>query len=243
MRIQWIVLSICSIVGLQQTNLAVAQWGTIKGQIVVEGDFPKRPDLVQGLRGVGNVPDESVVIDPRTKGLANAVIYLAKEPTQIHPELVKPKVPQVILDQRGYRFVPHVLLVRTGQQVQVLSADPVVHNVHTYPLKNPQENFLVQPNDRNGVLVASLKKAERLPVKVGSDTYLWIQSWWMILDHPYAAVTNQQGEFEIGNLPVGEHEFRIWQEKVGFLEKALKITVKDGENELPSLIYPVTLFK
>lgn len=243
MRIHLVVGSACAVVVLLQANLVEAQWGTITGQIVVEGDFPKRPDLVRGLRGVGNVPDETVVIEPQTMGLANAAIYLTKQPTQIHPALVKPKAPQVIFDQRGYRFVPHVLIVRTDQQVQVLSADPVVHNVHTYPLKNPQENFLVQPNDRKGVLVTSLTKAERLPVKVGSDTYLWMQGWWVILDHPYAAVTNEQGEFEIADLPVGEHEFRIWQEKVGYLEKSYKVTVKDGKNQLPALVYPVSLFK
>ncbi len=238
-----IALAMAVIAGLLLVDESAAQWGTFTGQIVVEGDFPKRPDLVRGLRGVGNVPDETVVIDPKTKGLANAVIYLTKQPTQIHPALVKPKAPQVVFDQRGCRFVPHVLLVRTDQQVQVLSADPVVHNVHTYPLKNPQENFHVQPNDRKGVLVTSLTKAERLPAKVGCDIHPWMQGWWVILDHPYAAVTNERGEFEIADLPEGEHEFRIWQEKVGYLEKALKITVKDGKNQLPASVYPVTLFK
>ena len=223
----------CSIAGLLWVDEVEAQWGTIKGQVVVEGDLLKRPDLVKGLRGGVNIPDETVVIDPKTKGLANAVIYLTKEPTRIHPDLVKSKTPQVTFDQQGFRFVPRILLVRTDQRVEVLSADPVIHHVHTYPLKNPQENFHVQPNDRKGVRVAPLTKAERLPVKVGCDIHPWMQGWWMILDHPYAAATNEQGEFEIGNLPAGEHEFRIWQEKVGYLEKAYKVTVKEGKINCP----------
>lgn len=224
-------------------STAEAQWGTIKGQIVVEGDVPRRPNFVVGVPGIRNVPDESVVIDSETKGLANVVLFLSKTPAQIHPELVQSKEPEVAFDIRGARFVPHVLLVRTDQKVRVRSADPFVYNVHTYPIKNAQENFQVQPNDRQGVLVPSVTKAERLPAKVGCDIHPWMQSWWMILDHPYAAVTNSKGEFEIKNLPVGEHSFRIWQEKAGYLDKDCQIIVKEGDNALPSLVYPASLFK
>jgi hypothetical protein len=243
MRVHLVARLAFVVTGLLWAGIADAQWGTIKGQIVVEGDFPKRPNLIPGLRGVANVPDETVVIDPKTKGLANAVIWLAKTPTQVHPELVKSKAAEVVFDHRGFRYVPHVLFVRTDQQVRVLSADPVVHNMHTYPLKNAQENFHIQPNDRKGILVTTVTKAERLPVRIGCDIHPWMQGWWVILDHPYAAVTNERGQFEIANLPVGEHEFRIWQEKAGYLDRDCQITVKEGGNELPSLVYPALLFK
>lgn len=228
--------------GLLWAGSADAQWGTIRGRIVVDGDVPKPANLVAGKPGLPPIPDESVVIDPKSKGLANAVIWLSRKPDRIHPGLVVPAVPQVDVGHQGYRLVPHVLLARTDQKVRVLSADPVVHNVHTHAVKNAQQNFLIQPNDRQGVVV-SMPIAERLPIKVGSDTYPWMQGWWMILDHPYATVTNEKGEFEIADLPVGEHDFKIWQEKVGYLERVWRITVAEGENRLPSLTYPVSQFK
>jgi hypothetical protein len=228
--------------GLLWTSFAEAQWGTIKGQILVDGELPKRRDLVANVGGIGNVPDETVVVDAKTKGLANLVILPVNTPTTIHPDLLKSKVTHVVFDQQRYRFVPHVLLVRTDQQVQVVSGDPVVHNVHTLPVRNPNENFNVQPNDRKGVTV-NVKKAERLPTAVVSDVYPWMRSWWMVVDNPYAAVTNDKGEFEIANLPVGDHVFLIWHEKAGYVDKALQIKVKDGENVLPALDYPATLFQ
>jgi hypothetical protein len=68
--------------------------------------------------------------------------------------------------------------------------------------------------------------------------------WWVVVDHPYAAVTDKDGNFSIKGLPEGEHEFRVWQEKVGYLEKSLKVKVVAGkETEVPTIKVPVkTLF-
>ena len=55
-------------------------------------------------------------------------------------------------------------------------------------------------------------------------------AYWVILDHPYAAVTDEKGNFEIPNLPAGTHEFNVWQESAGYLDKKYTVTIKDGEN-------------
>jgi hypothetical protein len=244
--------TVCTVTAMGLAPVAAqAQWGTIKGQVTVVGDFAPLKELVQkgnaaakdaAVCAAAGVPDETVVVDPESKGLANVVVWLAKKPAKIHPDLAKSKNPTVTFDQKGCQFIPHVLLVRTDQKVQVLSNDSVAHNTHTYPLKNKQENFIVAPNDRIGVAVPSVSLEERLPAKVGCDIHPWMQAWWVILDHPYAAVTNAKGEFEIADLPVGEHEFRVWQEKAGYLEKTYKVTVKEGENKLtPIKVQAATL--
>jgi hypothetical protein len=175
------------------------------------------------------------VIDPETSGLANVVVWLTKKPDTIHPDLTENKPKTVSFDQKGCRFIPHILLVQTDQRVLVLSRDAVAHNTHTYPLKNVPVNFIVPPEDRKGVIVSS-SIAERIPVKVGCDIHPWMQAWWVILDHPYSAVTNEKGEFEIANLPLGDHEFRIWQERIGYVEKSYRVKVVAGENKLPPIV-------
>jgi hypothetical protein len=160
-------------------NLSVgpveAQWGSIKGQVVVDGDVKVLPPLVKkgdtaakdsAVCAADDVPDESLVIDAKSKGIANVVVYLQKKPAKVHPNLVNTKDAEVVFDQKGCRFIPHVLLLRTDQQVRVLSEDAVAHNTHSYPLKNNQQNFIVTPNDRKGVLVPKQAQVERLPSKV-----------------------------------------------------------------------------
>ena len=230
------------------TVTAAGDWGTIKGQILAGGAVTPLKLLVtkgdaaakdSAVCAAEDVPDESLVVDAKTGGIANVVVYLQKKPATVHPDLEKSKNRTVVFDQKGCRFLPHVLLVRTDQQVTVLSGDAIAHNTHTYPLKNKQENFIVSPSDRTGVAVPSVNLAERLPAKIGCDIHPWMQAWWVILDHPYAAVTKEDGTFEIKDLPVGDHVFTVWQEKVGYLDKMYKVTVKAGANDLKPVKVPV----
>ncbi len=230
------------------TATAAGDWGTIKGQILAGGPVAPLKLLVtkgdasakdSAVCAALDVPDESLVVDAKTGGIANVVVYLQKKPAAVHPDLEKSKDAEVVFDQKGCRFLPHVLLVRTDQKVRVLSGDAIAHNTHTYPLKNKQENFVVASNDRIGVAVPSVGIVERLPAKIGCDIHPWMQAWWVILDHPYAAVTKDDGTFEIKDLPVGDHVFTVWQEKVGYLDKMYKVTVKAGANELKPMKVPV----
>ena len=227
---------------------ASGDWGTIKGQVLADGAVPPLNLLVtkndaaakdSAVCAAQDVPDESLMVDAKSGGIANVVVYLQKKPGKIHPALEKSKSPTVVFDQKGCRFLPHVLLVRTDQQVTVLSGDAIAHNTHTYPLKNKQENFVVSPSDRIGVTLPTQNFVERLPSKIGCDIHPWMQAWWVILDHPYAAVTKEDGTFEIQDLPVGDHVFTVWQEKVGYLNKTYAVTVKAGANDLKPIKVPV----
>jgi hypothetical protein len=51
-----------------------------------------------------------------------------------------------------------------------------------------------------------------------------------VLDHPYAVVTDVKGNFEIKNVPVGEHKFHIWHERAGYIDKEYTVTVAEGQN-------------
>jgi len=184
-----------------------------------------------------DVPNEKLVVDPATKGIANVVIYLAKKPAKVHPDVVTSKEKEVVFDQKNCRFFPHVMAVRIDQQVRVKSDDPIAHNTHTKPNKNTSENVAVPANDRAGYLMRPLSTVEKSPSLVTCDFHTWMNAYWVILDHPYSAITDEKGNFEIQNLPVGNHEFMIWQESAGWLDKKYAVTIKDGMNEQKPLTY------
>ncbi|MEZ6125261.1 MAG: hypothetical protein R3C49_19100 [Planctomycetaceae bacterium] len=153
------------------STAGAADWGTVTGKIVLDGDAPK-PVLLHG-KGA-NIKDGAVcaaidvfkddlVVNPDTKGIANVFVYLYKAPKSVHPEAGK-VAPKVIFDQKNCIFKPHALVVTAGQTVEVLNSDAVAHNTHTYPLKNQAVNILVAPNTAagNGVEVATSTK-ETLP--------------------------------------------------------------------------------
>jgi len=228
-----------------------AQWGSLKGQVILDGQIPKIPLLVEqgnsaakdaAVCAAQDIPDEKLVIDPTTKGIANVFIYLAKKPAKVYSDLAHSKDKEVKFDQKGCRFVPHAMLVRTDQRVRVFSEDSIAHNTHTYPLKGNSENFIVSPNDRTGVLLKPMTLMERAPINIRCDIHPWMSAYWLILDHPYAAITDVNGNFEIAELPVGTHEFMIWQESSGWLEKKHSVAIEKGLNEQKPLKFTAAQF-
>lgn len=209
--------------------------GTLVGTITFSGDAPSLDPLVAAgaevkdptVCAVNAVPDENVVV-AESGGLANVFVYLAKA-----PEGVEPRDPaEVVIDQKGCRFFPHATVSYTEDTVRVTSSDDCAHNVHTFPIKNTVINSLMQANDQTG-LELDLSKAEILPFQIKCDIHSWMVHYHLVLDHPFAAVTDETGSFRIEGLPVGTHEFRIWHESKGYLEKkyAVEIT-KDAETSV-----------
>lgn len=220
-------------------------WGSVEGQFVLEdGELPTLQPLVrQGdasakdadVCAADGVPDETLVINPENRGIANICLYMRSAPDDIHPDLAESEEPEVVFDQKGCRFRPHILIVRTDQTVLIKSDDPIAHNTRTSPFANQPINFTVRPNDQEGVPVEMPRSELRTPpVKVSCDIHPWMSGYWMVSDHPYVAVTDSDGRFRIENLPAGTHTFRVWQERAGYLEteafsRDLEVTIEDGE--------------
>ena len=225
-------------------------YGTLQGTIKFDGAVPKLPPVVKkadasardaAVCAAADVPDESLVVNPDNKGIQNVFVYLKKAPA-IHPDLKKSAKPEVTFDQKGCRFLPHVLIVRTDQTIQVLSDDPIAHNTRVNPLNNDPVNVVIKANDRKGAPFKP-KKAESLPIQVKCDFHNWMTAYWLVLDHPYAAVTDKDGKFTIEKLPAGDHQFVIWQEQVGYLNRAYKTTITADKTTEADLKFGADKFK
>jgi len=248
---RWLVLGMTAAAGFSAPSVLQAQTGTIEGQFVLDGAPPAlAPKVAKGdatardaqTCAADEVPDESLVVDPATKGIANIIVYLRKAPANMPAELKESKEKNLTVDQKGCRYFPHVLAVRTDQTVTCVSSDPVAHNVNIAPFINPPQNFIIPANDKKGTAV-KMPKPESLPVNVKCDIHTWMQSYWVVTDHPYAAVTDKEGKFKIEGLPVGDHSFTVWQEKSGYIDRAFKVSVKAGTQTLPAVKVPAAKFE
>jgi plastocyanin len=226
--------------------------GSIEGQYVLAGDIPealKAPRVAQGNTTVRDfevcakveVPNETLTVDPASRGIANIVVYLKKAPPDMPAALKINNAKPVTFDQKGCRYTPHVLAVRTGQTVNCTTQDSVAHNVHGTPFVNETFNFVVPGNAKTPSPVV-LKLAETFPVPVKCDFHGWMDAYWVVTDHPYVAITDAQGKFKIDGLPEGEHNFTVWHE-TGYINKKLTVTVKPGAQTLPTVKVPAKQFE
>jgi hypothetical protein len=64
-----------------------------------------------------------------------------------------------------------------------------------------------------------------------------------VLDHPFYAVTRQDGSFELKNLPAGDYEISVLHEYSRFAPDQPRITVKLGENDSQKIEFVYRLKK
>jgi len=218
-------------------------WATLKGQVVFDGDpLPAVAELKvtkdeKHCLDKGKLHSEAWVVDKDSKGVKNAFVYLMPEPGSdkalpIHPSLKDAKVKEVEIDQPCCAFVPHCLAVREGQTLVVKNSSPVPHNVRWQGQRGVNESSSVIVPAGKSHKVEGLR-AQRLPVPIACDIHPWMNGWVRIFDHPYFALTDAKGNFEIAHAPAGEWRLVVWHEEGGLHKGEVKnpgekITIKGG---------------
>ena len=196
---------------------------TISGKVSFEGT-PPAPEKVkttadpkchqmhpQGL--------DKKVVDVNNGGLAHAFVWLKSGVSGTQPVPAEP----VILDQNGCMYSPHVVALRTGQQIQIKNSDDTLHNIHPRPTVNKEFNIA---QARKGMTANQTFAKQEIMIPVGCDVHPWMRSYISVVDHPYFAVTKDDGTFEIKDVPPGDYEVEVYHEKLK--TQTQKVTVKAG---------------
>ncbi len=229
-------------------------WGTVKGHIIGAGKFSAREvvkvpsthnDFNFCMKN-GEFLDEEWVVDPKSKGLKNTFVWLApaEKDGKLAIHLVRQKIAEndkkVIIDQPICMFVPRALAVREGQVLVVKNTAKVPHNFKWGGTDaNPGSNPTIVPGDQLELKI----KADSKLILAECGLHPWMKATIMAFDHPYFAVTDDQGRFEIKDAPTGpcrlmiRHSTGIW---LGGAKgkNGRAITIESGDNDLGALEYP-----
>jgi plastocyanin len=199
--------------------------GEVKGVVLFKGTKPE-PRPISEVAGNAfckeHHKDKPPVRDNFVFGkngdndtLANVLVYVSKglEGKDFEP----PKQPAV-LDQVGCMYTPHVVGVMVGQTLEVRNSDATLHNVMSSPRNNPAFNFgmPVQGGTYNLVF-----KAPEMKMNTKCFMHPWMSGYVHVLEHPFFAVTGEDGTFEIQGVPAGTQNVIVWQEKAGYVTPGL----------------------
>jgi plastocyanin len=196
---------------------AVTDGAVIEGRVTYTGAIPTRRIVVTKDREVcGEVRDWQQAEVGADDGLRNAVVYLQEvDRGKAWPEGVRLQTP--ILDNRNCMFDPHVQVIPPGQ-LEIHNSDPVLHNVKAYYGRRAAFN-LALPDE--GMTVA--RELERPGVvRFECDAHGWMEAWIYVLAHPYFAITGENGEFRIEDVPPGEYVLVVRQEYIGELQQPVQ---------------------
>src|SRR4030095_6262499 len=95
-----------------------------------------------------------------------------------------------------------------------------MHNTHPVPQNNPEWNQTQPPG--SPPLVKTFKRPEKL-VPFKDNQHPWQRAYVRVVEHPFFAVSDEQGNFKIEGLPPGQYKVVAWHERFG--EKSVDITL------------------
>jgi plastocyanin len=136
---------------------------------------------------------------------AGAVVYIDK----IEGKTFTPPAEPVVMDQNGKVFVPRILPVLVGTQVDFLNSDPFAHNVFT-PDDCPEPFDLgswATGETRSYTFSAPCVAVVLCNVHPEMDAYV------VAVETPYFAVTEPDGSYRIEDVPDGEYTVKVWHER------------------------------
>ena len=204
--------------------------GVLTGKISFKGKLPARKqiDLDQDpacvkAHGKRMVPDESAVVN-RDGTLANAFVYIKKG---LEGKQFQPNADPVTIDQKGCWFRPRVVGIQTGQTLNVTNSDPLTHNIHPMAQVNREWN---QSQSEGAPALKRRFTRPEIMIPVKCNIHGWMRSFIGVVDHPYFAVTDSAGSFEIRNVPPGEYVVAAWQERFGAKEQTVTLAPSEKAN-------------
>lgn len=198
---------------------------TVTGTINVTGTIPERRRIDMSADPVCiqlNLQPRLDDLLVSNNKLQNAFVYLKSDFLNAHRFTVPDS--DVVLVQRNCYYSPRVLGLRVGQNLQIINGDTTVHNVHPTPKLNQEWNYSHAPD--SPPFVKAFSRAEVL-IPFKDNHHPWEKAYVAVMDHPFFAVSDEQGRFEIRGLPPGTYTLVVWHERLG--EQELEITVTPGE--------------
>jgi plastocyanin len=147
-----------------------------------------------------------------------SVVYLDSAPRGAFEQV---ETPRAVMDQRGERFVPHVLAITTGTIVDFPNSDRIYHNV--FSLSKTRQFDL----GRYAVGHSKPVRFDRAGVvRVFCDIHSHMNAFILVFSHPFYSLTDNDGRYRIDNVPPGSYNVIAWNE--GVSSEARPVIVPDG---------------
>lgn len=188
--------------------------GALNGTVSFDGAVPEATAIQMGADPscARLHPDAAMtefVVVGDGGGLKNVFIYVKEG---LEGQMFDVPIEEVMLDQQGCLYTPHVFGVRAGQTLTIRNSDETLHNIHAMP-KNNKEFNIGQPVQ--GLTTQRVFDNPEVMVPFKCDVHKWMASYVGVVDHPFFATTDINGTYSIPGLPAGDYVLEAWHEKYG----------------------------
>jgi hypothetical protein len=227
-----IMIAAAAVFSLMTITSARPGSGSITGRVSFEGT-PAKPQTINmsqepscAKQYTKPVSSESVVTGPEN-ALENVVVYISAGA----PEDSAPPTQPAVLTQKGCRYSPHILAFQVNQDFEIINGDQTSHNIHTLPSSNREWNKMQPPGAPP--IEDKYARPEFIPVKC--NIHPWMKGTLAVMKNSHYAITSEDGEFKLPNLPPGNYTITAWHESYG--EQTQEVTVTGSEAKTLNFVF------
>lgn len=189
-------------------SVEVPNGGAIAGRVAFVGKRPALPafDITSDPNACATASrNNRLELGPRG-GIRWAVVYL--DGIAAGKPFAEGARNNLVVDQHGCQYSPHVLVAPAGALVTFLNSDDIAHNVR---VEHPASDSLLLNRTQPGRGRSDRLLVDRLgPAAVGCDYHPWMNAYVFGVASPYAAVTDADGGFTIDRIPPGTYTLCLW---------------------------------
>jgi len=199
--------------------------GSITGKVTYTGTPAKQHEIDMSkepsCKAQYSTPPrtETVVTGPGNT-LENVLVYISQGADDANAP-----TKAVTFTQKGCRYLPHVIALHTGQELQVVNDDKTSHNIHPQAKVNREWNKSQPPG--SPPIDAKFDQPEFISVKC--NIHPWMHGWFAVLKTNHYSITGDNGTFTIPDLKPGKYTVTAWQEDYG--TKTAEVTITGSESK------------
>lgn len=201
----------------QYTVVSVDDGGTFKGRVTLSGPVPRVRSFhlihAPNIEYCGRISDgrgHRLLFDftvSKNRGLKDTLVHLVKV------DKGKPFAPNMqTFHIDRCRANKYVIGARNGEDIMVENTDPIQHEIATYEVRNiysdQTTNRPVPPKSSQVRSIFARHDADEYIIKCNLHPFLQTHAY--LVQNPYYAVSDANGNFSIDNIPPGTYEVVAW---------------------------------
>jgi hypothetical protein len=209
--------------------------GTVTGKVSLTGEAPapQKIDMAQDANCASKNPNATTeTLMAKDGKLQNVFVYIKEGTTADNKKIgdftFDTPGGEVVLDQVGCQYAPHIVGMQVNQKLKVTNSDPTGHNVNAMPDKSKGNEAFNESQGPGAAPITKTFKRSEILVPVKCNQHPWMKAYIGVMKHPFFAVSKADGTFEIKGVPPGTYTLVAWQEKGGAgkgTEKTMQVTI------------------
>lgn len=149
----------------------------------------------------------------RLKSHKDILVYI----DNVEGKTFSPKGEPEVMDQIGLVFIPRVIPITSGSAVSFKNSDDVLHSV--FGVGDDEFDLGTWKGDE----IRDYTFNKLGDVAILCNVHPEMEAYVVVLQNPYHALTDEEGKYQITNVPAGKYKLKTWHDRLRPVVKEIEV--------------------